>query len=121
MGTVRGDRKKVKTGVFFHPEFSHQDWPIIGNKYRNFPGVMERALSLEGVKLFESKPVPEELLLRVHTENYLKDVKKAWYYPGATLTVGGCMEASEKIAEGEITNALVFAVAARGCASSART
>jgi len=102
----------MKTGVFFHPEFSRKDWPIIGNKYCNFPGVMERALSLEGVKLFESKPVHEELLLRIHAENYLKDVKKAWYYPGATLAVGGCVEASEKIADGEITNALVFAVAA---------
>jgi len=102
----------MKTGVFFHPEFSTKDWPIIGNKYHNFPGVMEKALLLEGVKLFESKPVPEELLLRVHTENYLKDVKKAWYYPGAALAVGGCVEASEKIAEGEMTNALVFAVAA---------
>jgi acetoin utilization deacetylase AcuC-like enzyme len=102
----------MKTGVFFHPEFSTKDWPIIGNKYRNFPRVMEKALSLEGVKLFESKPVPEELLLRVHTENYLKDVKGAWYYSGATLAVGGCVEASEKIAGEEITNALVFAVAA---------
>lgn len=102
----------MKTGVFFHREFSLKDWPIIGNKYRNFPGVMEKALSLEGVKLFESKPAAEELLSRVHTESYLKDVKNAWYYPGATLAVGGCVEASEKIAEGEITNALVFAVAA---------
>jgi len=102
----------METGVFFHPEFSTKDWPIIGNKYHNFPGVMEKALLLEGVKLFESKPVPEELLLRVHTENYLKDVKKAWYYPGAALAVGGCVEASEKIVEGEMTNALVFAVAA---------
>jgi acetoin utilization deacetylase AcuC-like enzyme len=104
--------KKVKTGVFFHSEFSLKDWPIIGNKYRNFPRVMEKALSLEGVKLFESKPVPEDLLLRVHTESYLKDVKKAWYYQGARLAVGGCVEASEKIAKGELINALVFAVAA---------
>ncbi len=52
----------MKTGVFFHREFSLKDWPIIGNKYRNFPGVMEKALSLEGVKLFESKPAAEELL-----------------------------------------------------------
>jgi len=102
----------MKTGVFFHSEFALRDWPIIGNKYRNFPRVMERVLSLEGVALFESKPVPEELLLKVHTEDYLKDVKKAWYCKGAALAVGGCVEASEKIAKGEITNALVFAVAA---------
>lgn len=102
----------MKTGVFFHSEFSMKDWPIIGNKYQNFPGVMEKVLSLDGVTLFKSKPVSEELLLKVHTENQLRDVKKAWYYRGATLAVGGCVEASEKIAKGEITNALVFAVAA---------
>lgn len=102
----------MKTGVFFHSEFSMKDWPIIGNKYRNFPGVMGRVLSLGGVALFESKPASEEWLLKVHTESYLKDVKKAWYYRGATLAVGGCVEASEKIAKGEIINALVFSVAA---------
>jgi hypothetical protein len=26
------EAKKVTTGVFFHPEFSTKDWPIIGNK-----------------------------------------------------------------------------------------
>lgn len=102
----------MKTGVFFNPEFSLKDWPIIGNKFRNFPGVMENALSLQGVILFESKPATEALLLRVHTETYLKEVKKAWYYKGANLAVGGCVAASEKIAKGEIINALVFSVAA---------
>lgn len=102
----------MRTGVFFHSEFSMKDWPIIGNKFRNFPGVMGKALSSDRVFLFESKPVAEELLLKVHTENYLRDVKKAWYYTGATLAVGGCVEASERVAKGEIDNALVFSVAA---------
>lgn len=102
----------MKTGVFFHQEFSLKGWPIIGDKYRNFPEVIKKALSQEGVTLFESKPATEEMLLKVHTKTYLKEVKQAWYYKGASLAVGGCVEASEKIARGEIINALVFAVAA---------
>jgi len=102
----------MKTGVFFHPEFAKGDWPVIGNKYRNFPGVLKEILAMEGVQLFESKPVAESLLLKIHTESHLKEVKRAWYYRGASLSVGGCVEATEKLATGELQNALVFAVAA---------
>jgi len=102
----------MRTGVFFHTEFSLKDWPIIGNKFRNFPGVMKNVLSLEGVTLFESKPATDEMLLKVHTKTYLKEVKQAWYYKGATLAVGGCVEATERIVKGELVNALVFSVAA---------
>ena len=102
----------MKTGIFFHPEFSQKDWPIIGNKFRNFPEVLQEVLLLEGVTLLESKPATEEMLLKVHTEGYLKEVKRAWYYKAATLAVGGCVEAAEKIMKGELINALVISVAA---------
>jgi acetoin utilization deacetylase AcuC-like enzyme len=102
----------MRTGVFFHSEFSLKDWPIIRNKYRNFPRVMQKVLSQEGVILFESKPATDEMLLKVHTHAYLNEVKQAWYYKGASLAVGGCVEATERIVRGEIVNALVFAVAA---------
>jgi len=102
----------MRTGVFFHTEFSLQDWPIIGNKFRNFPGVMKNVLSLKEVTLFESKPATDEMLLKIHTKTYLKEVKQAWYYKGATLAVGGCVEATERIVKGELVNALVFSVAA---------
>jgi len=73
---------------------------------------MQKVLSQEGVTLFESKPAIDEMLLKVHTPAHLKEVKQAWYYKGASLAVGGCVEATERIARGEIVNALVFAVAA---------
>ncbi len=75
----------MKTGVFFHSEFANGDWPIIGNKYRNFPKVIGPFLSLQGVRLYESKPVPESLLLKIHTEAHLREVKRTWYYKGASL------------------------------------
>lgn len=102
----------MKTGVFFHPEFRNKDWPIIGDKFRNFPMVMERDLSLPGVVLFESEPVEEEALLLAHTVNYLAGVRRSWHYYGARLAVGGCVRAGEMIAKGELENALVFSVGA---------
>jgi len=103
---------KIKTGVFFHQEFAKSNWPIIGNKFRRFPDVIRDILKLDGVRLFEPNPVSEALLLKIHTKTYLEEVKKAWYYRGASLAVGACVEATEKIAKGEIINALVFSVAA---------
>lgn len=102
----------MTTGVFFHHEFANGNWPIIGNKFRNFPGVLEGVLKSERVKLFEPETINESLLLKVHSSLHLEEVKKAWYYRGASLSVGGCVQASEMIAEGRLTNALVFAVAA---------
>jgi acetoin utilization deacetylase AcuC-like enzyme len=102
----------MKTGVFFHKEFTNKDWPIIGDKFHNFPMVMERALLLPDVTLFESKPVDEEILLKVHKRSYLEEVKRCWYYNGARIAVGGCVEAGEMIAKGELKNALVFSVGA---------
>jgi acetoin utilization deacetylase AcuC-like enzyme len=109
----------MKTGVFFREEFRAPSWPVIGNKFRSFPGVMEEALSLPNVVLFKPEPVPEELLLRVHTKGHVESVKARWYYRGAALSVGGCVEAGEKLAAGELLNALVFDVAAGHHASPA--
>ena len=102
----------MTTGVFFHEIFSQKDWIIIGNKFQNFPQVMEPALSLPNVKLFTPEKVSEELLLKVHSPRLVQDLKESWYYEGAAYTVGGCVEATEKIVSGEIDNALVFTVAA---------
>jgi acetoin utilization deacetylase AcuC-like enzyme len=102
----------MRTGVFFHEEFKGSNWDIIGDKFRNFPGVMEDELALEGVRLIRPEPVSEELLLRVHTWQYLAQVRKTWYFRGALLTVGGCVCAGELMAQGELRNALAFSVAA---------
>ena len=102
----------MKTGVFFNDILKTQEWPIIGNKFRNFPRVMEEVLKRPDVFLFETRPVSEELLLKVHEKGFVEDLKTKGYYGGAAYAVGGCVEASEKIWTGEIDNALVFAVAA---------
>jgi acetoin utilization deacetylase AcuC-like enzyme len=100
------------TGVFFHNLFNREMWHIIDDKFRNFPKAMEKELQLPNVQLFEPKKVSEKLLLKVHTERFLKDLKKQWYCQSAYITVGGYVEASEMIMEGKLRNALCFGVAA---------
>lgn len=100
------------TGVFFSNVFKGRDWPIIGDKFRNFPEVMNDVLRLPNVQLYESQPVDEDLLRKVHTPELLKQTRSAWYYEGALRAVGGCVKATEMVWKGELKNALVFTVAA---------
>ncbi|HDI01214.1 MAG TPA: hypothetical protein ENF78_02165 [Candidatus Bathyarchaeota archaeon] len=103
----------MATGVFFHEEFVGKEWPVIGDRYERFPTILaELARSLPGIRLIEPEPVPEELLARVHTPDYLARVKRAWYYEGARLTVGAFVRACEMVWSGELDNAVVFLVAA---------
>ncbi|RLF18756.1 MAG: histone deacetylase [Thermoprotei archaeon] len=99
-------------GVFFHRSFKGKPWPIIGDKFRAFPEALNPLFKEGKAVLIEPKPAPEKLLLKVHTKEYLRDVKSRWYYQGALLSVGGCIEAAEKVWKGELTSALVFSVAA---------
>jgi acetoin utilization deacetylase AcuC-like enzyme len=102
----------MTTGVFFHEAFRGKEWLIIGDKFRNFPEVLKHVLKLPGVNLFVPERVTEALLLNIHTSRFVEDLKKAWYSEGAFLSVGGCVEATEKVMSGQLENALVFTVAA---------
>jgi len=102
----------MKTGVFFHPLLSTEDWPIIGNKFMNFPKILKEIIKRPNIELFEDTSVEESLLYEVHTKDYIEDVKKRWYYQAAKLVVGGCVKAAEMVFTGKLKNALVFSVAA---------
>ncbi len=102
----------MTTGVFYHELFSQKVWHIINDKFQNFPEVMQDELNLPNVKLFEPKKVSDELLGMVHTERFTSNLKRQWYADGAYYTIGGYVEASEKIMSGKLDNALAFGVAA---------
>ena len=99
-------------GVFFHPSFKGRPWPIIGDKFKAFPEALRPLIQAGSAVLIEPRPVPERLLSKVHTKEYLRDVKSRWYFEGASLSAGGCVEAVEKVWRGELSSALVFSVAA---------
>ncbi len=102
----------MATGIFFNEDFIGKDWPIIGDRYRNFRAILDDVSRREGVKLFTSEPIPEDVLLKVHTREMIERERREWYYEGARRAVGGCVQAAEKVWKGEIENAVVLNVAA---------
>lgn len=102
----------MQTGVYFHPIFSKGGWPILGNKFKDFPDVMDDVLQKYNIEIFEPPFPSEELILKVHTKRYFESVKGREYFDGAMFSIGGCVEASEKVMNGDLKNALVFDVAA---------
>ena len=103
----------MTTGVFFHEFFARYSWPIIGNRYERFPELLAKLeREVPGIRIIRPEPVLEGLLVEVHTPDYLERVKRAWYYEGARLTVGGFVKACEMVWKGELDNAVVFMVAA---------
>lgn len=102
----------MTTGVYFHELFSEKIWHIINDKFQNFPEIMEVELNLPKVELITPKKIDEKLLLKTHSQGFINNLKKQWYSDGAFYTVGGCVEASEKLIARDLKNALVFGVAA---------
>ncbi|MEM1515146.1 MAG: hypothetical protein QXT26_03925 [Thermoproteota archaeon] len=101
------------TGVFFHPRLVGEEWPIIGDRYRNFPRILsELAASNPNLKLIQPDAVSEELLLRIHTRSHIEGQRGTRYYEGARIAVGGLVKACELVYSGQLQNAVVFNVAA---------
>lgn len=103
---------ELGTGVYFHEILSQKFWPIMGDKFKNFPEVMKDVLQLPGVKLFTPEKVSTTLLFRVHESALVEDLLTWDYGEGALYSAGGCVEAAQKVYEGELRNAFVFSAAA---------
>ncbi|MHA1130493.1 MAG: hypothetical protein ACTSQI_18265 [Candidatus Helarchaeota archaeon] len=101
----------IRTGIFWNEILKGQDWPIIGDKFTHFPEVLAEVLEYDNVKLFESKPAPIELLYKVHNPDIVEQFTHAWYYQGGILAIGGMVEATAKICNETLTNAVNFMVA----------
>lgn len=109
----------MATGVFFHRDFVGKEWPVVGDRYAGFLKILQELSRDPEICVVEAEPVEEELLLRVHTRDFLEQQRKAWYYHGARITVGGAVKACEMVWKGELRNAVVFLVAAGHHASRA--
>ena len=63
-----------RTGIFYHPSFSWRSYPTVGRRPAAFPGALKELLALPQVSLFESEPVSDELILKVHTPDLIRAV-----------------------------------------------
>ena len=65
-----------RTGIFYHPSFSQRSYLTVGRRLADYPGALEHLLALPQVVLFESQPVSDELILKVHTPHLIAEVAK---------------------------------------------
>jgi acetoin utilization deacetylase AcuC-like enzyme len=93
-----------KTGVFYHPSFSHRSYLTQGARLEDFPGAIEHLLARKNVALYESPPIEEEWILKVHTPELIRGVEADPLCSTAWHSVGGVVLAGEKICTGEISN-----------------
>ncbi len=63
-----------RTGIFYHPSFSQRSYLTVGRRLAAFPGALKELLALPQVILFESQPVSDELILKVHTPDLIRAV-----------------------------------------------
>jgi acetoin utilization deacetylase AcuC-like enzyme len=99
---------KTTTGIFYHPSYSRRSYLTVGARLADFPMALAGILRNEEAKLYEPAPVPQDLLLKVHTRALIEGVKGDPLCSTAWHSAGGVVMAGEKIAEGEITNAFAF-------------
>lgn len=97
-----------KTGVFYHPSFSRRSYLTRGARLEDFPEAIEHLLARENIVLYESPPIDEEWILKVHTPELIQGVESDPLCSTAWHSVGGVVLAGEKIITGEIDNAFAL-------------
>jgi acetoin utilization deacetylase AcuC-like enzyme len=99
-----------KTGIFYHRVCGEKAYKILAMSVEEGFAVLEKeGLFLEpNIILFESQPVSEEMILEIHTTDLLERVKRSGYYETSLYSIGGTVQATEKVLKEEIDNALVF-------------
>ncbi len=96
------------TGIFYHPSYSRRSYLTVGARLADFPMALDTILKSDTVRLYEPGPVPQELVLKVHTPYLIEGVKGDPLCSTAWHSAGGVVMAGEKIANGEIGNAFAF-------------
>jgi len=100
-----------RTGIFFTY--------FEGERLRDFPQALDGILDKENVSYYDAvyssrdglyylEPVSEELLLKVHSQDMVREVKLTGDYESALYSAGGTVQAADEIWQGKINNAFVF-------------
>jgi len=100
-----------RTGIFFTY--------FQGERLRDFPQALDSILDKQNVfyydAVYESRqglyylePLSEELLLKVHSQSMVLEVKLTGNYESALYSAGATVQAAEEIKQGKIDNAFVF-------------
>ena len=100
-----------KTGVFYHDVCGKEAYSSLAMGVEDgFLGIKNAGLfKYDNVVYHESRQAREEEIARIHTVNWIEEVKRGRYWKCSLYSIGGVLEATEKILRGELDNALVIA------------
>jgi acetoin utilization deacetylase AcuC-like enzyme len=100
-----------KTGVFYHDVCGKEAYSSLAMGVEDgFLGIKKEGLfSQPNVTWFESRPAVEEEIARIHTRKWIDEVKRTQWWNVSLYSIGGVLQATEKVLKGEIDNALVIA------------
>lgn len=97
-----------KVGIFWHNSFSRRSYLTGGNRLADFPDAISNILRKEEVELYTCKRVDKSLVLKIHTEEMVREVESFPLCSTAYESAGGVVEATEKLIKGEIERAFCF-------------
>ena len=98
----------LPTGIFYHSSFSRRSYLTQGSRLQDFPHALDPLLEDPRYRLFESPPIDDEWVLKVHSAQMLKEVREDPLCATAWHSVGGVVLAAEKIVQKEIRNGFAF-------------
>ncbi|MFA5308087.1 MAG: hypothetical protein WC370_01195 [Dehalococcoidales bacterium] len=100
-----------KTGVFYHDICGKEAYSSLAMGVADgFMGIKKAGLfSRPNVKYYESRPALEKEIARIHTPKWIDEVKRGEYWRCSLYSIGGVLEATEKVLSGELDNALAIA------------
>lgn len=100
-----------RTGVFYHDICGKQAYSSLAmGVEEGFQGIQKAGLFSEpNVTWYESEPATEEQIARLHSRDWIEQVKKTRWWEVSLYSVGGMIGATEKVLTDEIDNALLIA------------
>lgn len=100
-----------KTGVFYHDICGRDAYSSLAMGVpEGFAGIKNAGLfNYKNVTYYESRQAAEAEIARIHTASWIAEVKRGQYWQCSLYSIGGVLEATEKILNGELDNALAIA------------
>ena len=101
-----------RTGVFYHDICGKHAYSSLAmGVEEGFQGINEEGLfSRPNVTWFESQPATEEQIARLHSKEWIENVKGTRWWQVSLYSVGGMIGATEKVLKGEVDNALLMGI-----------
>jgi len=100
-----------RTGVFYHEICGKEAYSSLAMGVADgFEGIRKEGLFSEpNVISYQSEPATEEDIARIHSREWIENVKRTQWWRVSLYSIGGVLQATDKVLKGEIDNALAIA------------